>query len=98
MAKKNVGKQANLNAKPEGERYRNLTRRDGDGVIYYARTIEGRRVRFSTQETDWERAAVARAGDSACRTSKRRYRERSSPRCWRRCTAIRWRWCSDGQI
>lgn len=48
------------NARPEGERYRNLTRRD-DGIIYYARLLDGRRVRFSTKQTEWDRAAAVRS-------------------------------------
>ncbi len=58
MAKRREAEQADPNARPEGERYRNLTRRDD--MIYYARMIGGRRVRFSTEESDWDRAVAVR--------------------------------------
>ncbi|MCZ7618812.1 MAG: hypothetical protein M5U32_11075 [Myxococcota bacterium] len=59
MAKRKAAKQADPNARPEGERYRNLARR-GDGFIYYERVSNGRRIRFSTDEREWEKAAATR--------------------------------------
>ena len=59
MAKRKAAKQADPNARPEGDRYRNLTRR-ADGFLYYERVSNGRRLRFSTKERDWEAAAATR--------------------------------------
>jgi len=39
---------------------RNLARRGRGGIIYYERVIDGERIRFSTQTTDWREAAAVR--------------------------------------
>jgi len=44
--------------KPKGAKYQNLVLRDG--VIYYRRVVDGKRVRFSTQTADWNEAAAVR--------------------------------------
>jgi len=59
MTKRKAPKQADPNARPEGDRYRNLTRR-ADGCIYYERVSNGRRIRFSTEEREWEAAVQTR--------------------------------------
>ncbi len=48
-----------MRAKPKGAKYRNLNRHGG--VIYYDRTVKGRRISFSTRTSDWN-AAVAGSG------------------------------------
>ena len=45
-----------MKSKPKGPKFRNLTARAG--VIYYQRRVHGKRVRFSCQTDDWERAAA----------------------------------------
>ncbi len=47
-----------MKKKPAGRRYRNLTARDG--AIYYARVVDGHRLRFSLETDDWIVAAAAR--------------------------------------
>jgi len=48
-----------MKAKPKGAKYRGLVRRGG--VIYYRRTVDGKRVCFSLDTDDWDAAAQARA-------------------------------------
>ena len=45
-----------MKRKPDGPEYRNLFLRAG--MIYYARVIGGKRIRFSCKTNDWERAAT----------------------------------------
>jgi len=47
-----------MKKKPTGQKYQNLLARDG--VIYYKRTFDGKRVRFSTKTADWDAAAAMR--------------------------------------
>ncbi len=47
-----------MRKKPKGTKYRNLHRR-GD-TIYYERVVDGRRIRISTKESDWDFAAAVR--------------------------------------
>ena len=45
-----------MRAKPKGTKYRNLNCHGG--VIYYDRTVKGRRICFSTRTSDWVEAAA----------------------------------------
>jgi hypothetical protein len=47
-----------VRAKPKGAKYRNLNRHGA--VIYYDRTVKGRRISFSTRTSDWNEAAAVR--------------------------------------
>jgi integrase len=47
-----------MKSKPKGAKYRNLNRHGG--VIYYDRTVKGRRISFSTRTSDWNEAAAVR--------------------------------------
>jgi hypothetical protein len=47
-----------VRAKPKGTKYRNLNRHGA--VIYYDRTVKGRRISFSTRTSDWNEAAAVR--------------------------------------
>jgi len=47
-----------MRKRPKGSRYRNLTTRGG--VIYYQKRVDGQRVRFSTETSDWDEAAAVR--------------------------------------
>ena len=47
-----------MRKKPKGTKYRNLHRR-GE-TIYYERVVDGRRLRVSTKESDWDFAAAVR--------------------------------------
>ncbi|MEB2343180.1 MAG: tyrosine-type recombinase/integrase [Deltaproteobacteria bacterium] len=47
-----------MKAKPKGAKYRNLTRRGA--VVYFEAVLDGQRVRFSTEEADWDAAAAVR--------------------------------------
>ncbi len=47
-----------MKSKPKGAKYRNLNRHGG--VIYYDRTVKGRRISFSTRTSDWTVAASVR--------------------------------------
>jgi len=47
-----------MTKKPKGAKYRNLTRRGS--VVYFEAVLDGQRVRFSTEESDWNEAAAVR--------------------------------------
>ena len=47
-----------MKSKPKGAKYRNLNRHGG--IIYYDRTVKGRRISFSTRTSDWTVAASVR--------------------------------------
>lgn len=47
-----------MKARPKGPKYRNLTRRGS--VVYFEAVLDGKRVRFSTEEADWDAAAAVR--------------------------------------
>ena len=47
-----------MKRKPKGQKARNLFLRGG--TIYYERLLRGRRVRFSCQTDDWDKAAAVR--------------------------------------
>ena len=47
-----------MKSKPKGAKYRNLNCHGG--VIYYDRTVKGRRICFSTRTSDWDEAAAVR--------------------------------------
>ena len=47
-----------MRKKPNGRKYRNLVSRGA--VIYYERVTDGRRIRFSTETSDWDQAAAVR--------------------------------------
>ena len=47
-----------MTKKPKGPKFKNLTRRGS--IIYFEAVLDGQRVRFSTEETEWDRAAETR--------------------------------------
>ncbi len=47
-----------MRKKPKGRKYRNLVLRGT--AIYYERVVDGSRIRFSTETSDWDQAAAVR--------------------------------------
>jgi hypothetical protein len=69
-----------MKARPKGKKYRNLYA-VGE-AIYYERVLDGKRVKFSTQTADWEKAVETRD-----RYEQRRLEREASEACPRSATS-----------